>query len=149
MAVPGTDSHFIYVQQPTALITFDDFVREYGLPNPTFTFTVSGAILGDSAANVASGVGVTTATIGSNVGSYPITGQFTSAAGYRLQFVPGTLGITPANLVARVIIHQAAVTNTAPVGVNTIGTNIATVFSGVGTLVTCDVEVQQIHSVIE
>ena len=43
-------------------------------------------------------MGVTTATIGSNVGNYPITGQFTSAAGYRLQFVPGTLGITPATL---------------------------------------------------
>ena len=98
VTVPAADDHFIYVQQPTAVITFDDFMREYGLPNPTFTFTVSGAILGDSAANVASGVGVTTATIGSNVGNYPITGQFTSAAGYRLQFVPGTLGITPATL---------------------------------------------------
>lgn len=62
--------------------------------------------------------------------------------------VTHSLSITPANLVARVIIRQAVVTNTAPVGVNTIGTNILTVFSGVGTLVTCDVEVQQIHSVI-
>lgn len=62
--------------------------------------------------------------------------------------VTHNLGITPANLIARVHIHQVLVTNTAPVGVNTVGTNIATVFSGVGTLVTCDVEVQQIHSLI-
>ena len=99
VTVPSTDNHFIYVQQPTALIAFDDFTREYGLPNPVFTFTVSGAILGDSAANVATGTGTTTATIGSNVGNYPITGNFTSAAGYRIQFVPGTLAITPATLV--------------------------------------------------
>jgi hypothetical protein len=99
VTVPGTDNHFIYVQQPIALITFDNYSREYGLPNPVFTFTVSGAILGDSAANVASGTGTTTATIGSNVGNYPITGNFTSAAGYRIQFAPGTLAITPAMLV--------------------------------------------------
>ncbi len=98
VTVPGADNHFIYVQQPTALITFDDFSREYGLPNPVFTFTVSGAILGDSAANVATGTGTTTATVGSNVGNYPITGNFTSAAGYRIQFAPGTLAITPAML---------------------------------------------------
>lgn len=98
VTVPATDNHFIYVQQPTALITFDNFTREYGLPNPVFTFTVSGAILGDSLANVASGTGTTTATIGSNVGNYPITGNFTSAAGYRIQFAPGTLAITPAML---------------------------------------------------
>lgn len=59
-----------------------------------------------------------------------------------------SLSITPASLVIRPIIRQAVVTCTAPVGVNTIGTNIATVFSGVGTLVTCDIEVQMIHSII-
>lgn len=59
------------------------------------------------------------------------------------------LGITPASLVVRPIIHQAVVTNTAPVLVNTIGTNIATVASGVGTLVTCDIEIQMIHSIID
>jgi filamentous hemagglutinin family protein len=99
VTVPVADSHFIYVQQPTALVTFDSFSREYGLPNPVFTFTVGGAILGDSAANVASGTGTTTATIGSNVGSYAITGNFTSSAGYQIRFVPGTLAITPATLV--------------------------------------------------
>lgn len=59
-----------------------------------------------------------------------------------------SLSITPSELVARVIIHQAVVTNTAPVGVGVIGTNIITIFSGVGTLVTCDLEVQKMHSLI-
>jgi hypothetical protein len=59
-----------------------------------------------------------------------------------------SLGITPALLVARVIIRQAVVTNTAPVLVGSIGTNLITIASGVGSLVTCDLEVQQIHSLI-
>jgi hypothetical protein len=59
-----------------------------------------------------------------------------------------SLSITPSLLVARAIIHQTAVTNTAPVLIGSIGTNLITVASGVGTLVTIDVEVQQIHSII-
>lgn len=59
-----------------------------------------------------------------------------------------SLGITAASLVARPIIHQAVVTNTAPILVVSIGTNLITIASGVGTLVTCDLEVQQIHSII-
>ncbi len=59
-----------------------------------------------------------------------------------------SLSVTPALLVARPIIRQAVVTNTAPVLVCTIGTNIITIASGVGTLVTCDLEVQQVHSII-
>lgn len=56
--------------------------------------------------------------------------------------------ITAASLVARPIIHQAVVTNTAPVLVVSIGTNLITIACGVGTLVTCDLEVQLIHSLI-
>lgn len=59
-----------------------------------------------------------------------------------------SLSITPALLVARPIIHQAVVTNTAPLIIGSIGTNQITVGSGVGTLVTFDLEVQQIHSII-
>lgn len=59
-----------------------------------------------------------------------------------------SLSITPALLVARPIIHQVAVTVTAPMIVGTIGTNIITVAAGVATLTTFDLEVQQIHSII-
>lgn len=58
------------------------------------------------------------------------------------------LSITPANLVARPIIHQATITATAPLIVGTIGTNIITVAAGVATLTTFDLEIQQIHSII-
>ncbi len=60
-----------------------------------------------------------------------------------------SLSITAALLVARAIIHQAVVTNTAPLIIGSIGTNLITVGSGVGTLVTFDLEVQQIHSIID
>ena len=58
------------------------------------------------------------------------------------------LSVTPSLLVARMIVRQAVVTNTAPVMVCTIGTNIITVATGVGTLVTCDLEVQQVASIV-
>lgn len=63
--------------------------------------------------------------------------------------VTHSLSITPALLVVRPIIRQPLVTCTAPLQVCTIGTNIVTVASGVGTLVTCDIEVQQVHSLIQ
>jgi len=59
-----------------------------------------------------------------------------------------SLGWNAASLVARPLIHQAVVTNTAPLLVGSIGTNTITVASGVGTLVTFDLEVQLIHSII-
>lgn len=59
-----------------------------------------------------------------------------------------SLSITPSLLVARPLLHQVVVTNTAPLIVGTIGTNIITIASGVGTLATLDLEVQQIHSLI-
>lgn len=59
-----------------------------------------------------------------------------------------SLGWTPASMIARMILHQATCTATAPLCVHTIGTNIITVSSGVATLMTCDVEVQLVHSII-
>lgn len=99
VTVSGGDNHFIYVQQPTAFITIGDATREYGLPNPVFGYGVSGLILGDLAANAIAGGPITAATPGSNVGNYAITGNFTSPAGYAIQWLPGTLAITPATLV--------------------------------------------------
>lgn len=99
VTVSGGDNHFIYVQQPTAFITIGDATREYGLPNPVFGYGVSGLILGDLAAYALAGSPVTAATPGSNVGNYAITGNFTSPAGYAIQWLPGTLAITPATLV--------------------------------------------------
>ena len=58
-----------------------------------------------------------------------------------------SLSLDPANLVARPTVHQAVVTNTAPLIVGSIGTDLITIGSGVGTLVTFDLEIQQIHSI--
>lgn len=98
VTVSSGDSHFIYVNQPTATVTVDDVAREYGLNNPAFTFSVAGAILGDTAASVAAGSASSAATIGSNVGSYAITGSYTSPSGYQITIVPGTLSVIPATL---------------------------------------------------
>lgn len=80
------------------MITFDDLVREYGLDNPLFTYTVSGAVLGDAESAIFDGLAGSLATIASNVGSYLISGSFTSPSGYLLQVTSGTLTIVPATL---------------------------------------------------
>lgn len=98
VVVPAADNHFIYRQQPTASVTVASAAREYGLDNPAFSFTVAGLVLGDLAANAINGTVGTSATILSNVGSYPIDGTFTSPAGYAISLFPGTLLITPATL---------------------------------------------------
>lgn len=64
------------------------------------------------------------------------------------QTITHSLSITPSLLVARVHLHQATNTATVPVAVLTIGTNIITLGAGVSTLMTCDLEVQQVHSII-
>lgn len=92
-------NHFIYRQQPTLTVAIDDASREYGLANAAFGFGVDGLVFADDvAANVVTGTPSTTATIGSNVGNYAITGSFASAAGYAVQVDAGTLAITPALL---------------------------------------------------
>ena len=55
-------------------------------------------------------------------------------------------GLLATQIVVRPIIHQAIVTNTAPLVVCTINTNIVTIASGVGTAVTFDLECQVIFS---
>ncbi|MHB8734633.1 MAG: hypothetical protein ACYC6M_04950 [Terriglobales bacterium] len=55
-------------------------------------------------------------------------------------------GLSTLSIVVRPIIHQPLVTNTAPLIVCTINTNIVTIASGIGTLVTFDLEAQVIFS---
>lgn len=62
--------------------------------------------------------------------------------------VTHSLSWTPASLIARVILHQATNTATVPLAVLTVGTNTLTIAAGVSTTMTCDVEVQLIHSII-
>lgn len=81
------------------------------------------------------------------MGAY-YTCMYTLGATNLLTTFTHSLSITPSLLVARPIIHQTAVTVTAPMMVGVIGTNIITVAAGVATLTTFDLEVQQVHSII-
>lgn len=92
VSVPPADNHFIYTQRPTATVTIQNASREQGTPNPPFTATLTGLILGDTGVGI-TGSPTTTATTDSPAGSYPITGTYTSAEGYRVNVVPGTLSV--------------------------------------------------------
>ncbi|WP_395349084.1 filamentous hemagglutinin N-terminal domain-containing protein [Variovorax sp. UC122_21] len=94
VTVPTTDNHFIYAQQPTAIVTVGNAARQEGAPNPSFTYSVSGLILGDNASSF-SGAPGTSANASSPPGNYPIDGAFASAAGYAVQVVPGNLRVDP------------------------------------------------------
>ena len=92
---PG-DNHFIYAQQPRATVVIGDASRPFGMANPPFGFTIGGLILGDGTAGF-QGTPTSLAGIFSPAGRYAINGSFTSAAGYAVDVVPGTLTVT-ANL---------------------------------------------------
>ncbi|KIQ20301.1 hemagglutinin [Variovorax paradoxus] len=89
---PG-DNHFIYAQQPVATVVINNASRPFGAANPFFGYVIGGLILGDTGAGF-NGAAGTTATPASLPGSYPITGSFTSAEGYAVNVVPGTLQVS-------------------------------------------------------
>ncbi|SFM81758.1 filamentous hemagglutinin N-terminal domain-containing protein [Variovorax sp. OV329] len=86
---PG-DNHFVYAQQPSVTVNIGSFARNVGQPNPNFTYTLAGLILGDTGAGITGTMG-TSAGLQSPSGAYPVFGTFTSAEGYAINVVPGTL----------------------------------------------------------
>lgn len=88
---PG-DNHFIYAQRPTATVVIGNASRPAGFNNPLFTWSITGLILGDRGAGFSGAVG-TAATRSSLPGAYAINGSFTSAEGYLVNVVPGTLTV--------------------------------------------------------
>lgn len=97
-----TSSKNVRVNRATLRVT-STATKVYGAPVPTLTPTYIGFVNGDTAASVLSGSPLlsTTATSASNVGSYTITVQRGSlpnnTTNYSLQFVNGTLTVTPAS----------------------------------------------------
>jgi hypothetical protein len=89
----------ITVTKAVLTVTANDASRVYGVANPTFTDVITGFVNGDTQ-SVVSGTpsNSTTATVSSQVGTYPIApAQGTlSAANYTFQFGNGTLTITQA-----------------------------------------------------
>ncbi|RST52777.1 filamentous hemagglutinin N-terminal domain-containing protein [Variovorax sp. MHTC-1] len=92
VTVPAGANHFIYAQQPSAVVFIHNAARPGGLPNPLFTYSISGLILGDTGAGFAGALS-SPATQFSLPGSYPINGSFSSAEGYAVSVVPGLLTV--------------------------------------------------------
>ena len=76
--------------------TADDKSRAYGQDNPAFTVTYTGFVNGQDASIVTGTLsGSTTADTNSPVGTYPITVSGQSAPNYTINYVAGTLTVTP------------------------------------------------------
>ncbi|MES2823032.1 MAG: filamentous hemagglutinin N-terminal domain-containing protein, partial [Pseudomonadota bacterium] len=95
-----TGNLFLYDDTAILFFTANNLSRYYGDANPALTYTVTGYLAGDDATSTFSGTPVlgTAALTSDNVGNYNITsatGSLTSLKGYLLQFVDGTLAITP------------------------------------------------------
>ncbi len=84
------------VTAATLTVTANNATRSYGVANPTFTGTVTGAVNGDTFTVT----GTTTATVSSPVGSYNIvpSATGTNIGNYTVTPVNGTLSVTAAAL---------------------------------------------------
>jgi hypothetical protein len=92
----GTATATLTINKATLTATADNKSKVYNTANPTLTITYSGFAYSDNAASITSPSASTTATLSSNVGSYPITLSGGSAANYNITLVNGTLTITQA-----------------------------------------------------
>lgn len=116
------------INKATLTVTADNKSRAYNTANPTFTYTPSGFLNGDTATVLSGAPSLTTsATISSNVGSYTITAAAgtLAATNYQFSFVNGTLTITQAT--------QATVSITSSSSVNFGNAYTATAAGGTGT----------------
>jgi hypothetical protein len=84
----------VVVGQSSLIITADNRTKILDAPNPSFTVSYSGFVLGDGP-GVLGGVlsCTTTAVTTSPVGSYPITCSGQTSSNYTITYVPGTLSI--------------------------------------------------------
>ncbi|MBI5875042.1 MAG: MBG-2 domain-containing protein [Deltaproteobacteria bacterium] len=115
---------------PAALtITADNQTKVYGDANPALTATYSG-LKGTDTSAVVSGLNIsTTATTGSNVGSYTITAANGTATNYIISYINGILLVTA----APVTITPAPVTITAaPVVATTTASYTNVIQEGLG-----------------
>jgi filamentous hemagglutinin family protein len=97
----STGDIFAYTVAPVLTLTAQNASRDYGDPNPTFTYNVSGLIDGDTLGNALSSLGLaTTANALSDPAAFAITAApMLSAMGYQLGTVTGgTLTVSKATL---------------------------------------------------
>jgi hypothetical protein len=94
----ATKSVQLTVNKAVLTVTASNATRVYGTANPTFGYTITGFVHGDTKSVVSGTPALSTpATVSSPVGTYPITAAMgtLSAANYTFKFVGGTLTITP------------------------------------------------------
>lgn len=104
--ITETGNRFVYELAPVLTVTANKQKRQYGDANPTLTYTITGLVPGDSAANVYSGTPTvsTTLTPSSTAGTYTgaitvsQTGLTLSDYNYGFAGVAGTMTITKAPL---------------------------------------------------
>ena len=92
VSIPAGANHFVYAQQPGAVVIVNNASRPGGVPNPFFTYTITGLILGDTGAGFVPFLS-SPATPFSLPGLYAISGGFISAEGYAVSVVPGLLTV--------------------------------------------------------
>jgi arabinogalactan endo-1,4-beta-galactosidase len=90
----------ITVAYPALTVTADNKSRSFGSANPTFTYTVTGFLNGDTSSILSGAPAIsTTATTASPVSSYPITiaAGTLQAPNYSFTFVNGSLTVSQAS----------------------------------------------------
>jgi len=83
-------------------IRADNKTKLYGAVLPALTASFSGFVNGDTPASLTSQPTIaTTATVASHVGNYPISTSGAASTDYTIEYLPGTLSVTPAPLTIR------------------------------------------------
>ncbi|MGF7042248.1 MBG domain-containing protein [Mucilaginibacter lappiensis] len=89
----------IVVSRATLTITANNQSKIYGAANPALSVSYSGFVNGDNSASLTTKPAVvTTATVTSAAGTYPITASGAAIANYNIVYAPGTLTINKAML---------------------------------------------------
>jgi gliding motility-associated-like protein len=95
----ATVSQTLNINQALLAITAVDAAKVYGQTNPTLIASYAGFVNGDSQTNLAAQPIISTmANTASPVNTYPITVGGATSANYTINYVSGTLTITPALL---------------------------------------------------
>ncbi len=94
---PATDvARTLTVNKAALTIRVRDTIRVYEQPNPPFTITYTGFVLGETNTNLTSQpVATTAAIINSSPGNYPITLSGATSNNYTITYTNGTLTVLP------------------------------------------------------
>jgi hypothetical protein len=123
---PGNDGYFaatpitrtLTVNKANLTIRVRDTSRVEQTPNPPFTLTYTGFVLGETVANLLTPpVATTTADINSSPGYYPITLSGATTNNYNITYTNGRLTVFPANNAQQTLNPYQSASNTLTVRV--------------------------------